>query len=351
MFIDLSEHRGKPDPAKVAEREAAHKRGIERSKNARRREAEAEAARKERERRRANMTKEELARDDAREERERIAREKEENQQVQKSTQKSDQQKIEKQMGYEEKMKAIQEAKNKNKQDFSINAQQKIAKDQELNIIQTQQRVKVEEEKKKIEKSREEIKSILNDNVNEARKEVKQIESKNKRQSEAISLIDNSIDNIQTRLNDSVAKAEESNIEEIIDTEFEELADSFDEHLTKSKQKFEDDWDIDFEVDKSEKEDSVTEDEYDSEMDQAKEDLSNAQSLSEWLEAKDAIKAVKKKKFNNKKAIKWLRFNYYRAVYPIIKTERAFNSFFNFVWGNTEFLSKTNDRYNAYEKR
>ena len=54
----LFEHRGKPDPAKVKAREEAHKRGLARSKNARRREKEAEERRKEREKKRAQREKE-----------------------------------------------------------------------------------------------------------------------------------------------------------------------------------------------------------------------------------------------------------------------------------------------------
>lgn len=47
-FTDLFEHRGKPDPEKVREREEAHKRGLERHKNALEREQAAEKARLER---------------------------------------------------------------------------------------------------------------------------------------------------------------------------------------------------------------------------------------------------------------------------------------------------------------
>lgn len=54
----LFEHRGKPDPAKVKAREEAHKRGLARSKNARRREKEAEERRKEREKKRKQREKE-----------------------------------------------------------------------------------------------------------------------------------------------------------------------------------------------------------------------------------------------------------------------------------------------------
>lgn len=53
-YLDnLNEHRGKPDPVKVAEREAMRKRGEERRKNAAKRREEEEAARAEREKRRA----------------------------------------------------------------------------------------------------------------------------------------------------------------------------------------------------------------------------------------------------------------------------------------------------------
>lgn len=58
LFEPLLEHRGKPDPAKVKARMEAHKRGLLRSKNARRREKEAEARRKEREKKRAQREKE-----------------------------------------------------------------------------------------------------------------------------------------------------------------------------------------------------------------------------------------------------------------------------------------------------
>lgn len=47
--MDLFEHRGKPDPAKVRQREEAHKRGLARSKHAREAEKEREAARRQRE--------------------------------------------------------------------------------------------------------------------------------------------------------------------------------------------------------------------------------------------------------------------------------------------------------------
>ena len=47
--MDLFEHRGKPDPAKVRQREEAHKRGLARSKHAREAEKEHEAARRQRE--------------------------------------------------------------------------------------------------------------------------------------------------------------------------------------------------------------------------------------------------------------------------------------------------------------
>lgn len=48
-WTDLNEHRGKPDPRKVAEREAMHKRGEERRKNAELRRKEEEEARRRRE--------------------------------------------------------------------------------------------------------------------------------------------------------------------------------------------------------------------------------------------------------------------------------------------------------------
>lgn len=47
--MDLFEHRGKPDPAKVRQREEAHKRGLARSKHAREAEKERETARRQRE--------------------------------------------------------------------------------------------------------------------------------------------------------------------------------------------------------------------------------------------------------------------------------------------------------------
>ena len=47
--MDLFEHRGKPDPAKVRQREEAHKRGLARSKHAREAEKERDAARRQRE--------------------------------------------------------------------------------------------------------------------------------------------------------------------------------------------------------------------------------------------------------------------------------------------------------------
>lgn len=47
--MDLFEHRGKPDPVKVRQREEAHKRGLARSKHAREAEKEREAARRQRE--------------------------------------------------------------------------------------------------------------------------------------------------------------------------------------------------------------------------------------------------------------------------------------------------------------
>lgn len=47
--MDLFEHRGKPDPAKVRQREEAHKHGLARSKHAREAEKEREAARRQRE--------------------------------------------------------------------------------------------------------------------------------------------------------------------------------------------------------------------------------------------------------------------------------------------------------------
>lgn len=47
--MDLFEHRGKPNPAKVRQREEAHKRGLARSKHAREAEKEREVARRQRE--------------------------------------------------------------------------------------------------------------------------------------------------------------------------------------------------------------------------------------------------------------------------------------------------------------
>lgn len=45
-FDNLFEHRGAPDPAKVRERQEAHKRGLERHKNALKRQAQAQASKK-----------------------------------------------------------------------------------------------------------------------------------------------------------------------------------------------------------------------------------------------------------------------------------------------------------------
>ena len=64
-WTDLNEHRGKPDPRKVAEREAMHKRGEERRKNAELRRKEEEEARRRREAERNRRDNEEAAEQEA----------------------------------------------------------------------------------------------------------------------------------------------------------------------------------------------------------------------------------------------------------------------------------------------
>lgn len=93
--MDLFEHRGKPDPAKVRQREEAHKRGLARSKHAREAEKEREAARRQREaarRKRELELKLEQKRQQSGQKQQRQQREQSEQSQKQQQQQKSEQQ-------------------------------------------------------------------------------------------------------------------------------------------------------------------------------------------------------------------------------------------------------------------
>lgn len=92
--MDLFEHRGKPDPAKVRQREEAHKRGLARSKHAREAEKEREAARRQREA--------------ARRKRELELKLEQKRQQKQQSSEQKQQQKSEKQQKQQQRPTAIQ---------------------------------------------------------------------------------------------------------------------------------------------------------------------------------------------------------------------------------------------------
>ena len=163
----LFEHRGKPDPAKVKAREEAHKRGLMRSKNARRREKEAEERRKEREKRRKQREKELKA------------------------------------MG----MSDNEIKKQLERDDRDFEDQEK--KYQEQNQIQTGQQF-LKEQSKDIDRNH---KSALSG----ASSALKKVEAKTDTEKQLVSDFEDYIDEVNSRVTDSVEKGEKFDIQQILD--------------------------------------------------------------------------------------------------------------------------------------
>ena len=332
----LFEHRGKPDPAKVKAREEAHKRGLMRSKNARRREKEAEERRKEREKRRKQREKELKA------------------------------------MG----MSDNEIKKQLERDDRDFEDQEK--KYQEQNQIQTGQQF-LKEQSKDIDRNH---KSALSG----ASSALKKVEAKTDTEKQLVSDFEDYIDEVNSRVTDSVEKGEKFDIQQILDDtaskyekqlaekdyDMDDFTDDFDYNPTtkkvtkKKKSKVSDDSNYrdlqDNEAKKNKKINDLNKqiqelkEKHDKEIDEAKSDAERKRIYNKNRRKLDALKdnlkkmevksredyqdfkrekrERKKERFDSNPAVMFFRYNFLKFTQPFVKFASYYNDLYDYTTTN-----------------
>lgn len=332
----LFEHRGKPDPAKAKARAEAHKRGILRSKNARRREKEAEERRKEREKKRAQREKELKA------------------------------------MGMSDK----DIKKQLEREDNDFEAQEK--KHQEENQLQTGQQFS-KEQSKDIDKNH---KSALNG----ATSALKKVEAKTDTEKQLVNDFEDYIDEVNAMVTDSVEKGEKFDIQQILDdtaSEYEKQLSNKDYDLDdfsddfsydsktkkvtkKKKSKISDDSNYrdlqDNEAKKNKKINDLNKEiqqlkeKHDKEIDEAKSDAERkriynrnrrkldtlkdnlkkmeVKSREDYQDFKREKRERRKERFDSNPAVMFFRYNFLKFTQPFVKFASYYNDLYDYTTSN-----------------
>lgn len=332
----LFEHRGKPDPVKAKARAEAHKRGILRSKNARRREKEAEERRKEREKKRAQREKELKA------------------------------------MGMSDK----DIKKQLEREDRDFEAQEK--KHQEENQLQTGQQFS-KEQSKDIDKNH---KSALNG----ATSALKKVDAKTDTEKQLVNDFEDYIDEVNAKVSDYVEKGEKFDIQQILD----DTASDYEKQLTdkdydlddfsddfsydskskkvtkKKKSKISDDSNYrdlqDNEAKKNKKINDLNKqiqelkEKHDKEIDGAKSDAERKRIYNKNRRKLDALKdnlrkmevksredyqdfkrekrERKKERFDSNPAVMFFRYNFLKFTQPFVKFASYYNDLYDYTTSN-----------------
>lgn len=332
----LFEHRGKPDPVKAKARAEAHKRGILRSKNARRREKEAEERRKEREKKRAQREKELKA------------------------------------MGMSDK----DIKKQLEREDRDFEAQEK--KHQEENQLQTGQQFS-KEQSKDIDKNH---KSALNG----ATSALKKVDAKTDTEKQLVNDFEDYIDEVNAKVSDYVEKGEKFDIQQILD----DTASDYEKQLTdkdydlddfsddfsydsktkkvtkKKKSKISDDSNYrdlqDNEAKKNKKINDLNKqiqelkEKHDKEIDGAKSDAERkriynknrrkldtlkdnlrkmeVKSREDYQDFKREKRERKKERFDSNPAVMFFRYNFLKFTQPFVKFASYYNDLYDYTTSN-----------------
>lgn len=332
----LFEHRGKPDPAKARARAEAHKRGILRSKNARRREKEAEERRKERAKKRAQREKE------------------------LKAMGLSDND-IKKQLERDDKDFEAQEKKHQ--QENQIQAGQQFSKEQAADIDKNHKTA-----------------------LNGATAALKKVEAKTKTEKKLVSDIEDYIDEVNSAVTESVEKGEKFDIQQILDdtaAEYEkqlaetdydvnDFSDDFDYNpktkkvTKKKKSKISDDSNYrDLQDDDAKKNKKINDinrkiqelkDKHDKEIDEAKSDAERKRiynrnrreldklkddlkkmeikSRDDYQEYKRDKRERRKERFDSNPAVMFFRYNFLKFTEPFVKFAGYYNDLYDYTTSN-----------------